>query len=317
MAVAVARVARDPGSTLRRQMPSSRCRASPAARWSARRVGSRRDAASRSSTPRINTTRFACSKYGPDFGSFGCGSQTRSVSSSEVAMPVCTACRFQRLRTSRPAPTSSTSAMATWAITSALRRRGAHAAVHALAGRLQVIADVGARRLQRRTETDEQAGDHRGQQREQEDASVHADVRHARQPVGHETQQQIDAPQAGQETGGAAGEGEHCLPRRARPTRSASGTRRARAARRSRARAPPRGSAAGSRCSRSRSASRSRCRPSAPAAPAARWRRDRRRADGPAASIRAGRDTGRDARAPARRRGSRRGCARRRSTSPA
>ena len=72
-----------------------------------------------------------------------------------------------------------------------------------------MIGDVGARRLQRRDQTDQQAGDHGGQQRKQEDASVHGDVRHAGQPVGHEPQQQIDAPQAGQEPDRAAGQREH------------------------------------------------------------------------------------------------------------
>jgi hypothetical protein len=72
---------------------------------------------------RMTVTRFPCSKYGPADGSFGCGSHTRMVSTSVVAKPVSTDCSFHRLRTSRPAPASSTSAMATCATTRMLRAR--------------------------------------------------------------------------------------------------------------------------------------------------------------------------------------------------
>ena len=177
-------------------MVSPACRTSP-------------DAASRSSTPRINTTRFACSKV---------RSRLRIV---RLRQPEAKREQLRRRHAGLhglqvpEAPDQQAGADEQHQRDRDLgddqrvAQAGAHAAGHALAGRLQVIADVGACRLQRRTETDEQADDHRGQQGEQEHASVHADVRHARQPVGHETQQQIDAPQAGQEPGGAAGEGEH------------------------------------------------------------------------------------------------------------
>ena len=126
---------------------------------------------------------------------------TRRVSTSVVAKPVSTDCSFHRLRTRRPAPPAarerSRPAPRPGCCGPALARPG-----HALPDDFK--CSLTSVRADWRAGRSRPAGRrHCGQHREQEHALINGDVGDSRQPIRHQPQQQIDAPQTRQESDGA------------------------------------------------------------------------------------------------------------------
>jgi len=72
-----------------------------------------------------------------------------------------------------------------------------------------MLADVSAGRLQGRADGNQEAGDCCGQHREQEYSLVDGNLGDSGKPPRHEPQQEVDAPEARQESDGAASQRKH------------------------------------------------------------------------------------------------------------
>ena len=109
------------------------------------------------------------------------GSDSRIVSTCDGSKPSWTRWSDHRLRSIRPAPTSSTTASAISTTTSALRKRWRRAAARrALRAVLERIGEIDPQRAQRRREAEDDAGDERDDRREQQDPQIDRDRGDAR-----------------------------------------------------------------------------------------------------------------------------------------
>ena len=156
---------------------------------------------------RIRTTRLPWSKYGPDAGSFGCGSH--DARSQEPVDPhagvhglhVPEAADEKRgcgQQDEGDGDLENDQRIADPRANAVLRRCGPAAFSRSMTS-ARADCSAGARPTSSPATSD-------SHEREQEDAAIDADVGDARQAVRHEPEQQVDAPEARKEAGRAADE---------------------------------------------------------------------------------------------------------------
>ena len=203
----------------------------------------------------------------------GCGSQRLAVVTFFGWKPTSTCWSRQSVRTSRPAPTRSTSARANSATTRSDRMRLPRRPDAPREPSLSASPRPAAGALEGGDDSEDDSRQERGAQGEEEDGAVDPDLGKPEEARRREPHEKVDAERGQGEPQGAARQSDDEALGQELPDEARARRRRAPGAPRSRAAAPRPARAAGSRRSRTRSGARG---PRPRAAPSARGGRRRR-----------------------------------------